>query len=392
MFLASYSTGYVYIYNKDHPACLNEPVYSILKRGKGYTVECCKSKTPCNPVFRWVIGQGGINDMTFSPDCKHIAILNEDGYLRVFDYEKQELVGLMRSYFGGLLSASWSPDGRYIVTGGEDDIVTVWSFHEQRVIARGQGHRSWVNIVSFDPYTTNIDGGAVDDSDEEDMVKNGLRHRAGTFREHSFDNPKQIISYRFGSVGDDTQLLLWDLSEDILRPPRIRTRSMRTSTLNQISQPQWTYANNSDPARHHNDRKVSHEHQHTYPEQHTAPPVIAKSHSNDNKSSSHDHHKGSLKKHLSNSVSKYHNSVSNYSPNFEDDELVLGTAICPRLEDVPILEPLVAKKISQDRLCALVFREDCLVTATYDGYIHVWARPDSLVRLFIIHTHFYLFK
>lgn len=373
MFLASYSTGIVYIYNKEHPLCTPEPVYNTLKRGKGYVIECCKSKTPCNPVFRWVIGQGSINDMTFSPDCKHIAILSEDGYLRVFNYEKQELVGLMRSYFGGLLSASWSPDGKYIVTGGEDDIVTVWSFLEQRVIARGQGHRSWVNVVSFDPYTTNIDGGTIDDSDEEDMEKGTLRHRASTFRDHSFDHhQKPIISYRFGSVGDDTQLLLWDISEDILRPQRIRTRSMRTSTLNQISQPQWTYANNSSTSRHQ--------------------PELKNSHDNQQESSSHvcksnlpvlpSQPKSSIKKHSTSITSKHHNSVSNYSPKgvtIDEEELVLGTSICPRLEDVPVLEPLVAKKISQDRLCALVFREDCLVTATNDGYIHVWARPDSLI-------------
>ena len=41
---------------------------------------------------------------------------------------------------------------RYIVTGGEDDLVTVWSLSHQRVIARGEGHKSWVTMVSFDPY------------------------------------------------------------------------------------------------------------------------------------------------------------------------------------------------------------------------------------------------
>eukprot|EP00794_Sanderia_malayensis_P020037 gene20037-22003_t len=376
MFLASYSTGIVYVYNKEHPLCITEPVYNVTKRGKGFAIEVCKSKTPCNPVFRWIIGQGCINDMTFSPDCKHIAILSEDGYLRVFNYEKQELVGLMRSYFGGLLSASWSPDGKYIVTGGEDDIVTVWSFYEQRVIARGEGHRSWVNIVSFDPYTTNIDGGVIDDSDEEEIEKNGARRRTGTFRDHTADNQKQMISYRFGSVGDDTQLLLWDLSEDILRPQRIRTRSTRTSTLNQINQPQWTYANSTKTTRHQSESKNN--------SQHAVSLKDSSGHNHklndrDNDSSSHNHHKFSLKKHSLSSVStKNHNSVSSYTPSLDEEDVVLGTSICPRLEDVPMLEPLVAKKISQDRLCALVFREDCLVTATNDGYVHVWARPNAL--------------
>ncbi|CAM9113694.1 unnamed protein product [Bubo scandiacus] len=63
------------------------------------------------------------------------------------------LQGMMKSYFGGLLCVCWSPDGRYVVTGGEDDLVTVWSFAEGRVVARGHGHKSWVNAVAFDPFT-----------------------------------------------------------------------------------------------------------------------------------------------------------------------------------------------------------------------------------------------
>ena len=34
------------------------------------------------------------------------------------------------------------------VLGGEDDLVTVYSFHERRVVVRGQGHKSWVSVVS----------------------------------------------------------------------------------------------------------------------------------------------------------------------------------------------------------------------------------------------------
>jgi len=53
----------------------------------------------------------------------------------------------------------------------------------------------------------------------------------------------------------------------------------------------------------------------------------------------------------------------------------LGSAQCPRIDDVPVIEPLVNKKISHERLTALVFKEECLVTACQDGYICTWARP-----------------
>ena len=357
--MASYSSGIIYGYNKDHPPSATEPQYSLIKRGNGYTIESSKSKTPCNPVFRWVVGRGVINEIVFSPDCKHLAVVSQDGHLRIFDYEKQELVGLMRSYFGGLICACWSPDGKYIVTGGEDDLVTVWSFTEQKVIARGEGHKSWINVVSFDPYTTHTDIKGLDESEEEELSKSGhgLRRRTATLRDHGNDDPDQVISYRFGSAGDDTNLHLWDLGEDILRPQKSRTRSIRTSTINQnhndISQPTWTYANNT-----------------------TKLPKPDGVLANESQTSSLGRHSS-----FSKFSSKHQNAVSNYSP-VENDDLALGTQICPRMDNVPKLEPLVAKKISQDRLCALSFREDCIVTATFDGYINVWARPEHMVSQF----------
>ena len=71
------------------------------------------------------------------------------------------VLGLARSYFGGLLCVCWSPDGKYLVCGGEDDLVTVYSFHEKRVVVRGQGHKSWVSVVAFDAY--NMSYGDVPD-------------------------------------------------------------------------------------------------------------------------------------------------------------------------------------------------------------------------------------
>ena len=58
----------------------------------------------------------------------YIFSVVQDGLLRVFHYDSMELVGVSRSYFGGLLCAAWSPDGKYIVAGGEDDLVTVYRF------------------------------------------------------------------------------------------------------------------------------------------------------------------------------------------------------------------------------------------------------------------------
>lgn len=67
-------------------------------------------------------------------------------------------------------------------------MITVYSISEQRVIARGQGHRSWVSVVAFDPYCSTTPS----------------------------IEPCLPGCYRLGSIGHDTQLCLWDITDDIL--------------------------------------------------------------------------------------------------------------------------------------------------------------------------------
>lgn len=171
-----------------------------------------------------------------------LAIVSQDGFLRVFNYDKMELIGVARSYFGGFLCVCWSPDGKYIVVGGEDDLVTVWSLHERRVVARGQGHRSWVSVVAFDPFTSYSNWDGPDFSDDENPINDGYlcynnsatanenrhldyddhpannkRPNSASFRDSTLMSEKLGTSYRLGSVSQDTQLCLWDITEDILR-------------------------------------------------------------------------------------------------------------------------------------------------------------------------------
>jgi hypothetical protein len=114
-----------------------------------------------NEMFSNTNGSGNsVNEFAFSPCGTYLAVVSQDGYLRVFSFLYQnnqqmqiQLKCSMKSYFGGLLCACWSSDGRYIATGGEDDLITVFSFADMRVTCRGRGHSSWINCVAFDPWT-----------------------------------------------------------------------------------------------------------------------------------------------------------------------------------------------------------------------------------------------
>ncbi|KAK5652718.1 hypothetical protein OQA88_9571 [Cercophora sp. LCS_1] len=162
-----------------------------------------------NPVAVWKLSNHRINAFAFSPDHRHLAVVSEDGSLRIIDYLKEQyvaffggvycrlsddnsrLLDLFYSYYGGLSCVCWSPDGKYVLTGGQDDLLSIWCPSESALIARCQGHHSWVTSVAFDPWR-------CDDK-----------------------------NYRFGSVGEDCRVCLWDFSVGMLHRPKAVSGSPR---------------------------------------------------------------------------------------------------------------------------------------------------------------------
>ncbi|XP_029903035.1 WD repeat-containing protein 20 [Myripristis murdjan] len=445
LFLVAHSSGSMYLYNVEHTCGTTPPHYQLLKQGDNYAVHTCKSKSARNPLLRWTVGEGALNEFAFSPDGKFLACASQDGFLRVFGFDAAELHGTMKSYFGGLLCVCWSPDGRYIVAGGEDDLVTVWSFSDCRVIARGHGHKSWVSVVAFDHCTTSVEDGdppaefsGSDEDFHEQIHFGGGRDRANSAhsrlsKRNSTDGRPVSVTYRFGSVGQDTQLCLWDLTEDILFPhlPLSRTRThtnvmsatsppvtgQATTAITTTSNPSGTNGNssvssssssgnpaNSLPSTLPRSNSLPHS---SNPAGGSTPNSHTGSSSNssakgssiidsafiatgvskfatlslhDSRKERHekDHKRNHSMGHISSKSSDKLNQLSSSRTAKADAAKTLGTTLCPRMEDVPLLEPLVCKKIAHERLTVLIFLEDCLVTACQEGFICTWARPGKV--------------
>ncbi|KAL4605398.1 hypothetical protein ACB092_09G025500 [Castanea dentata] len=193
-FVVAHADGSLYVYEKGKDGA-NDSSFPFVKDPMQFSIAHARySKS--NPLARWHICQGSINSIAFSTDGAYLATVGRDGYLRVFDYYKEQLVCGGKSYYGALLCCAWSMDGKYILTGGEDDLVQVWSMEDRKVVAWGEGHNSWVSGVFFDSYWSSPNS----------------------------EGTGETVMYRFGSVGQDTQLLLWDLEMDeivvpLRRPP-----------------------------------------------------------------------------------------------------------------------------------------------------------------------------
>uniref|UniRef100_A0A0E0BFZ3 Uncharacterized protein n=1 Tax=Oryza glumipatula TaxID=40148 RepID=A0A0E0BFZ3_9ORYZ len=199
-FVVSNADGNLFVYDKSKDVNTDWTFPTVEDQSEMEISYAKSSKS--NPVARWHICQGAINAISFSPDGTYLATVGRDGYLRVFDFAKEQLI------FGG--------------KSGEDDLVQVWSMHDRKMVAWGEGHKSWVSAVAFDSYwsppkpyerkqnSMHRFASPKSDEAEEDPIYSFASPKSDETKENT------NIMYRFTSIGQDAQLLLWDLTKDEL--------------------------------------------------------------------------------------------------------------------------------------------------------------------------------
>lgn len=298
-FVAAHKDGSLVVYDKekeDAPFVPDEVVDEgiSLDGDLDTTLTITKSvnsaNQKANPVACWKLTSQPINDFAFSPNSRYLAVVAEDGYLRIIDYLKETLRDVFSSYYGGFTCVCWSPDGRYILTGGQDDLVSIWSLADRQLVARCPGHDSWVTAVAFDPWR-------CDDK-----------------------------SYRFGSIGDDCKLLLWDFSISMLNRPKGAIARTRGSVSGQ----------SMSLARHR-----------------TESTIINRLRSESNRSQGPE------------------------SPEEEEEEEeaeFINHPVEPRSRTAQ-LPPVISKALDTHPLCGLAFDQDCIITTCQDGHVRTWDRP-----------------
>lgn len=382
-FVSSHMSGNMLVWTiEEHYKTSNIPTLVEYKKINDTTIYICKPKHKFPLQYRWTIGHGPITALAFSPDTHHLAVASQDGFLRVYDFHKMEFYSKMRSYFGGFLCVCWSPDGKYVVTGGEDDLLSVWSFNEKCIVTRGEGHQSYVNSVMFDPYTSDLQKSGWSETDLGGTVSaTELKsQRSSRFFEES-------ESYRVGSVGQDGIMCLWELSSDNLTLPKRglsrinRTLSKQSSAAVQHegevdckvveSRPSAGEIQNNIKLNKEDDDDVEMMSPLADQEDETDTPSHVKG-----KKKKKDKHSKSITKSTVRKVKNFvygsestgHRHINVFESCHSDDS-------APSMSEINVIEPLVAKKICSERLTDIIFREDCLLISTEDGYVQLWSRP-----------------
>ena len=296
-FLAAHSDGTLIVYDKekeDAPFVAEDVIDEAISIEDDAVMNITKSvnssNQKVNPVACWKLTPSPINDFAFAPNNRHLAVVAEDGYLRVVDYLKETLTDVFSSYYGGFTCVTWSPDGKYILTGGQDDLVSIWSLADRQLIARCPGHHSWVTAVAFDPWR-------CDDT-----------------------------TYRFGSIGDDCKLLLWDFSVGMLHRPKGVLARARGSVSGSLSR------HRTESASLNRLRSGSNKSQ---PQTQTQPDA---------------------------------------EDDDEDEPEFINHPIEPRSRTA-LLPPVMSKVVDPHPLSSLAFEQDCIITTCIEGHVRTWDRP-----------------
>ncbi|KAF4634430.1 hypothetical protein G7Y89_g3675 [Cudoniella acicularis] len=234
-----------------------------------------------NPVSFWKLSNQRINAFAFSPDNRHIAVVSEDGTLRIIDYLKEQSVP-QASELGNSLTNL----GFWIFTPAIMEDLFAYAGHqmatEATIVARCQGHQSWVTAVCFDPWR-------CDDR-----------------------------NYRFGSVGEDCRLLLWDFSVGMLHRPKASSVRQRGSVSSRFANPlQRQETQNTTASRLRSNSAVSAD---------------------------------------------------------GEDEHTIEHPVQPRATTA-MLPPVMSKVIDPDPLCWLEFTQESVITSCKSGHIRTWDRP-----------------
>ncbi len=79
-------------------------------------------------------------------------------------------------------------------------------------------------------------------------------------------------------------------------------------------------------------------------------------------------------------LSLTNNSLSSRRTNLDLTKSTFGTNLCPKLDEIQIIEPIVTERISHERLNGIYFGENCFFTSSQDGIIAIWEKPQKLLN------------
>lgn len=194
-------------------------------------------------------------------------------------------------------------------------------------------------------------------------------------------NAIPLTTYRIGSVSQDTNICLWDITSDILNSHHSKGRTSSYIARNSLLEVNTSLTVTSPSLA--NSRSNS-----VHPTSYTGTPGTSNSVPNLPTLPSPQPSIGNgtkVKRNFTlghkdkNSVRSTIAAAQTMRNKLDLQSRLLGTQYCPRLNEVPLLEPLTCKKLSHNMLTSIHFFKDFIAISSQDGVVSTYARPHKQV-------------
>jgi WD40 repeat protein len=159
--------------------------------------------------------EGSILSVTFSPDGQQLAVAQDDGVVSLWDLQGQLLTDF-KAHQSQIRSIDFSPDSQKIATAGGDGFVRLWSLQGER-LAEFTEHQNAVDSIKFSPDGQSLVSAGIDGlvilRNLEDKRLTKLQGHESPVHNAIFSPDGQFIA----SAGGDKTVRLWDLKGNVLR-------------------------------------------------------------------------------------------------------------------------------------------------------------------------------
>lgn len=199
-------------------------------------------------------------------------------------------------------------------------------------------------------------------------------------------NAIPLTTYRIGSVSQDTNLCLWEITSDVLNSHLSRNRTnsyiARNSMLEISTTNNTTHVTQSSSLSSTKSNSVQpHQGSASTPNLPNASLPSPQPSIGNGTKVKRNFTLGYKDKSSIRSTSAAAQYMKN---NLDGHRRLLGTQYCPKLHEVPLLEPLTCKKLSLNMLTSIHFYKDFIVVSSQDGVVSSYSRPDKQVSFCIL--------